>query len=169
MMAKNNDSPQAAERQLLREIRELTGRHFVYEDMWCGMVPFDGTLSELQTGPPVPFADLHWQDQSDILREFIHWDRYPERAWDDQYRIRENIEAGKPPEAWLEGTSLRQSFQHLAQGETPPPVKPEPEIRQEDLAALLFGQGNPHPTPALENGQDLQKDGPQHDPSGRRR
>src|SRR6516164_1857481 len=99
-MAKRKQSVEAAERQLLRDIRELTSRRFVYEDGWCGMVPFDGKLTEMQTGPPERFANLHWRDQADILREFIHWDRYPERAWDDEYRIRENIEAGKPPEQW---------------------------------------------------------------------
>lgn|SRR5579871_987096 len=105
-MEKHNHSPEAAERQLLRDIQELTGRQFVYEDMWCGMVPFDGTLTELQTGPPVAFAELTWREQADVLREFIHWDHYSERARDDEYCIRENIEAGKPSEACLEGTSL---------------------------------------------------------------
>ena len=92
--------------ELLRDIRELTGRQFVYEDLWCGIVPFDGNLTELQTGPPVPFADLTWREQADVLREFIHWNRYPEAAWDDGYRIRDNIAAGKPPGKWLEGTSF---------------------------------------------------------------
>ena len=163
-MAKNKQSVEAAERQLLAELKELAGRQFVYEDLWCGMVPFDGKLSELQTGPPVPFADLTWREQADVLRSFIKWDRYPERAWDDEYRIRDNIEAGEPPEAWLEGTSLRQSFQHLAEGKAPPPVQREPEIRQEDVANLLFKQGNPQHVSAPPKGKDLQKDGPQPEP-----
>jgi hypothetical protein len=129
----------------IHDIKELTSRQFVYEDMWCGMVPFDGQLSELQTGPPERFADLHWRDRADILRSFIHWDRYPERAWNDEYTISDNIEAGKPPEAWLEGTSLRQSFQHLAEGKTPPPVQLEPDLKWEDLPNLFFGQDNYQP------------------------
>ncbi len=131
------------------------------------MVPFSGKLSELQTGPPVAFADLHWRDQADILREFIPWHRYPERAWNDEYTIQKNIEAGKPPDSWLEGTSLRQSFQHLAQGK-PPPVQREPELRWEDLPKSLFGQGDQPPAPSPEKGNDLPNDGPQHD-GGRRR
>jgi hypothetical protein len=122
--------------QLLRDLRELTSRQFVYEDGWCGMVPFDGTLSELQTGPPVPFAELTWREQADVLREFIHWHRSPERDWDDEYTIRENIAAGKPPEHWHEGTSLRESFRLIADGKTPPPAKQSPEITWDDVATL---------------------------------
>jgi hypothetical protein len=166
-MAKKQQRVEATEQQLIREIKELTGRQFVYEDGWHGMVPFDGKLGELQTGPPERFADLHWRDQADILREFIHWDRYPERDWHDEYKIRDNIEAGKPPKAWLEGTSLRQSFQHLAQGQTPPPVQQDLELRWEDLPNLLFGQDHPSPAPAPEKGNDLQNDGPQRPGEGR--
>jgi hypothetical protein len=118
-MAKNKQRVEAIERQLLRDIQKLTSGQFVYEDLWCGMVPFDGKLTELQTGPPVPFAELAWREQVDVLREFIHWDRYPERAWNDEYIIQENIAAGKRPENWLEGTSLRESFRLLADGMTP--------------------------------------------------
>ena len=135
-MAKNKQRVEAVERQLLRDIRKLTSREFVYEDLWCGMVPFDGKLTELQTGPPVPFSELTWREQADVLRSFIHWERYPERAWNDEYTIRENIAAGKQPEQWLEGTSLRQSFRLLADGKTPPPPKQCPEITQQDLADL---------------------------------
>jgi hypothetical protein len=135
-MAKKKQRVEAVERQLLHDIRELTSRQFVYEDGWCGMVPFDGKLGELQTGPPVPFAELTWREQADVLREFIPWDRYPERAWDDEYRIRENIAADKRPEQWLEGTSLHQSFRLLADGKTPPPPKQCPEITEQDLAQL---------------------------------
>jgi hypothetical protein len=135
-MAKKKQRVEAAERQLLRDIQELTSRQFVYEDLWCGMVPFDGKLTELQTGPPVPFAELTWREQADVLREFIHWDRYPERAWDDEYRIQENIAAGKRPEQWLEGTSLHQSFRLLAEGKTLPSPKQFPEITWQDLAQL---------------------------------
>src|SRR5262249_15907476 len=126
----------AVERQLVRDLQKLTSRQFVYEDGWCGMVPFNGKLGEWQTGPPVPFAELSWREQADVLRDLIHWNRYPERAWNDEYRIRENVEAGKQPEQWLEGTSLRQSFDLLAEGKTPPPVQQSPEITEQDLAAL---------------------------------
>jgi hypothetical protein len=135
-MAKEKQRVEALERQLLRDIQKLTSRQFVYEDGWCGMVPFDGKLTEFQTGPPVPFAELSWREQADVLREFIHWDRYPERAWNDDYTIRKNIEAGKRPEQWLEGTSLHESFRLLADGKTPPPPKGCPEITQQDLASL---------------------------------
>jgi hypothetical protein len=136
-MAKRKQSVDSVERQLLRDIQKLTSRQFVYEDGWCGMVPFGGKLTELQTGPPVPFAELTWREQADVMREFIHWDRYPERAWNDEYRISENIAAGKPLEQWLEGTSLHQSFRLLAEGKTPPPPMQMPEITQQDLANAL--------------------------------
>src|SRR5579885_1821427 len=135
-MAKKKQHIEAVERQLLRDIQKLTGRQFVYEDGWCGMVPFHGKLTELQTGPPVPFAELTWREQADVLRSFIPWDRYPEASWSDEYRIRENIAAGKRPEQWLEGTSLRDSFRLLAEGKTPPPPQKYPEITQQDLAEL---------------------------------
>jgi hypothetical protein len=140
-MAKKTQSVEAVERQLLRDIQKLTSRQFVYEDGWCGMVPFDGKLTEMQTGPPVPFADLGWSEQADVLREFIHWDRYPERAWDDEYRIRENIADGKPPEQWLENTSLGQSFRLLEDGITPPPAKQCPEITWDDVKDALAKTG----------------------------
>lgn len=136
-MSKRIERVEAAEGQLLREIKKLTRRQFVYEDGWCGMVPFDGKLSEMQTGPPVPFAELTWREQADVLRSFIHWVRYPEAAWDDEYRIRENIAVGKRPELWLEGTSLRESFRLLAEGKTPPPPKQCPEMSEQDLRAAL--------------------------------
>src|SRR5437899_3845846 len=132
-MAKKQQRVEAVERQLLREIQKLTSRQFVYEDGWCGMVPFDGKLTELQTGPPIPFAELTWREQADVLRSFIHWDRYPERDWNDEYTIRDNIAAGKQPEQWLEGTSLRESFRLLADGKTPPPAKQCPEISEQDI------------------------------------
>jgi hypothetical protein len=93
--------------ELLREIRELTSRQFVYEDYWCGMVPFDGELTELQTGPPVPFAELGRRDKADVL-EFISWDHYQEKGldWLDQNAIESNVIEGKPPQKWLEGTSF---------------------------------------------------------------
>lgn len=100
-------SPEPAQpsvQDLLRDLRELTSRRFVYEDGWCGLVPADDTLSELQTGPPVAFADLHWRDQADVLRGFIPWDRYGGLglAWDVEYTVSRNITAGKPPDQWLE-------------------------------------------------------------------
>jgi hypothetical protein len=127
----------AGERQLLGELKKLTSRQFVYEDGWCGMVPFHRKLSELQTGPPVAFVELTWREQADVLRSFIHWERYPEAAWNDEYRIRHNIAAGKQPDQWLEGTSLRESFRLLAEGKTPPPPKQCPEITQHDLASVF--------------------------------
>jgi hypothetical protein len=121
---------------LLREIQELTDRQFVYEDGWCGMVPLEGKLNELQTGPPLSFAELTWREQADVLREFIHWNRYPDRSWDDEYRIRENIAAGKPAAHWLEETSLQESFRLLAEGSVPPAPKHSPELTHEDLATI---------------------------------
>jgi hypothetical protein len=160
-MHNKNHKIQPSEQQLLRELHELTSRQYVYEDLWCGMVPFDGNLTELQTGPPVAFADLTWREQADVLRSFIAWDHYPERAWDDDYTIRENIQAGLPLDAWLKGTSLSQSFQHLADGKTPPPVQREPDLTWEGLPQLLFSPDNPQaanadspdqtPAPADEN------------------
>jgi hypothetical protein len=135
-MAKKKQRVEVVEGKLLGDIKKLTSREFVYEDGWCGMVPFHSKLTEMQTGPPVPFAELTWREQADVLRSFIHWDRYPERAWDDEYTIRENIAAGKRPEQWLEGTSLRESFRLLADGKAPPPPKQCPEITQQDLTNL---------------------------------
>src|ERR1043166_8916867 len=132
---------QGGEEDLLRDIKELTSREFVYEDLWCGMVPFDGELTELQTGPPVPFAELTWREQADILREFIHWGQYPKRDWNDEYKISDNIAVGKQSEQWLEGTALSESFQLLAEGKTPPPAKECPEITQEDLAKVFDSLG----------------------------
>jgi hypothetical protein len=169
-MAKKKQSVEAVERQLLRDLKELTSRQFVYEDGWCGMVPFDGKLGEWQTGPPVPFAELTWREQADVLREFIHWDHYPERDWDDHYRIRDNIAGGKPPEEWLEGTSLHQSFHLLAEGKTLPPPQECPEITQEDLAKLrdaLGMAGADGPGPKAVDGKlslrDLQKESQDHE------
>jgi hypothetical protein len=142
-MAKTKQTDEANEGQLLREIKKLTSRQFVYEDGWCGMVPFDGKLSEMQTGPPVPFAELTWREQADVLRSFIQWDGYPERDWNDEYSIRENIADGKQPEQWLESTSLRESFRLLAEGKTPPPPKQYPELSEQDLRAAL-GMAEPH-------------------------
>jgi hypothetical protein len=136
-MAKKKQRVEAGEGQLLGDLQKLASRKFVYEDGWCGMVPFYRKLTELQTGPPVPFAELTWREQADVLRSFIDWDGYPERGWYDEYRIRQNIAAGKQPEQWLEGTSLRQSFQMLAEGKSPPPPKQCPEITQQDLADAL--------------------------------
>jgi hypothetical protein len=140
-MAKRKQRVEAVEGRLLRDIEKLTSREFVYEDGWCGMVPFDGKVTELQTGPPVPFAELTWREQADVLREFIHWDRYPERAWNDEYTIRDNIAAGKRPEQWFDGTSLRQTFQLLADGKTPPAPKQWPELSEQDLADIRDALG----------------------------
>jgi hypothetical protein len=128
---------EAVERELLREIKNLAGQTFVYEDCWGGMAPFEGELSDMQTGPPRPFAELTWREQADVLRSFIRWDNYPARDWDDEYVIKDNIVAGKPIEQWLEGTSLHESFRLLAEGKTPPPAKEFPEITVQDLRAVL--------------------------------
>jgi hypothetical protein len=159
-MAKKEQRVEAGERQLLREIQKLTSRQFVYEDGWCGMVPFHRKLTELQTGPPVPFAELTWREQADVLRSFIHWERYPEAAWNDEYRIRENIAAGKRPEQWLEGTSLRESFRLLAEGKAPPPPQQYPEITPQDLAqvrdALAKAEADQSPAKTEEGKLSLQ-------------
>jgi hypothetical protein len=92
---------------LLRDIQDLTSRQFVYEDGWCGFVPADDALGEWQTGPPVPFADLDWREQADVLSGFINWDRYSGLglAWNVEYTVSRNISDGKLPDRWLEGTS----------------------------------------------------------------
>jgi hypothetical protein len=128
---------ESVERELLREIKNLAGQTFVYEDCWGGMVPFDGELSEMQTGPLVAFTELTWREQADVLREFIQWNNYPARNWDDEYVIKDNIAAGKPSEQWLEGTSLHESFRLLAEGKTPPPPKECPDLSEQDLWAAL--------------------------------
>lgn len=66
-MTKEKQNVKTVEGELLRDLLELTSRQFVYEDGWCGMVPFDGELTELQSGPPVPFAELTWREQADVL------------------------------------------------------------------------------------------------------
>ncbi len=93
---------------LLRDLRALTSRQYVYEDLWCGMVPFDGELTELQTGPPVPFAELNWREKADVLREFISWEYYGQQGLDsrDQEAIRNNVMDDRPPQKWLLGTSF---------------------------------------------------------------
>lgn len=136
-MEKKTQIVEPVKGELLREIKKLVGKEFVYEDGWCGMVPFDGSLSEMQTGPPVPFVKLTWREQADVLREFIHWSSYPPRDWNDEYTIRDNIAAGKPIEQWLDGTSLRESIRLLAEGKTPPPPKECPEITEQNLRAAL--------------------------------
>lgn len=172
-MAKEKQRVEAVGRQLLRDIQKLTSRRFVYEDGWCGMVPFHGKLTELQTGPPVPFAELTWREQADVLRSFIPWGHYPERAWDDEYRIRENIGAGKRPEQWLEGTSLHQSLRLLAEGKTPPPPKQFPEITQQGLADLrdaLAAAGEERSPAKAEKGklslQELRRGSPEQQKRG---
>ena len=169
-MAKKTQPDRAIEGQLLGDVQKLTSRQFVYEDGWCGMVPFEGKLTELQTGPPVPFAELTWREQADVLRSFIHWDRYPEAAWDDEYRIRDNIAAGKQPEQWLEGTSLRESFRLLAEGKTPPPPKQCPEITHQDLANAFAMAGSDQSPAKVEDGKvslrDLRKESQEREKRG---
>jgi len=145
-MAKKKQRVEVVARELLGDIEKLTSRQFVYEDGWCGMVPFDGELTEMQTGPPVPFAELTWREQADVLRSFIDWDRYPERDWNDEYTIRDNIAGGKKPEQWLEGTLLREFFRLLDDGKTPPPPKQCPEITQQDLVNALAMAGADGPS-----------------------
>lgn len=140
-MKKKRKIVESGEGALVHEIKKLASQEFVYEDGWCGMVPFEGKLSEMQTGPPVPFAELTWREQADVLRSFIHWDSYPARDWHDEYAIRDNIAAGKQSEQWLEGTSLRESFRLLAEGKTPQPPKECPEVSEQDLRAVLAEVG----------------------------
>jgi hypothetical protein len=94
--------------ELLREIRELTGRQFIYEDPWHGFVPYDGAATEYQIGPPLPFGELGRRDKADVIDSFIHWNRYQEKGldWLDQNAIENNVIEGKPPQKWLEGTSF---------------------------------------------------------------
>ena len=94
--------------EVLRDLRDLTSRQFVYEDLWCGMVPFDGKLTELQTGPPVPFGELGRRDKTDVIDSFIHWNRFQEKGldWRDQRAIENNVIEGKPSQKWLEGASF---------------------------------------------------------------
>jgi hypothetical protein len=169
-MAKKRQRVEAVEGRLLDELKKLTSREFVYEDGWCGMVPFHRKLTQLQTGPPVTFAELTWREQADVLRSFIHWDGYPERGWYDEYRIRENIAAGKQPEQWLEGTSLRQSFQMLAEGKSPSPPKQCPEITERDLANALAMVGSEQSPANPEDGKvslgDLRKESQKQEKRG---
>jgi hypothetical protein len=87
--------------------------------------------------PAYPIRRAYFARAGRCSARFIQWDRYPERAWDDEYTIRDNVGAGKGPEQWLEGTFLRQSFLLLADGKTPPPAKQCPEITEQDLADVL--------------------------------
>lgn len=160
-MEKKTQVVEPGEAELLREIKQLAGREFVYEDGWCGMVPFDGTLSEMQSGPPVPFAELTWREQADVLREFIRWDSYPARDWNDEYTIRDNIAAGKPSELWLEVTSLHESFPLLAEGKTPPPPKEFPEMTEQELRAALAEVG-----PDASGPQSMDSHAPERGPVG---
>ncbi len=93
--------------ELLRDLRELTGRTFVCKDPRHGYVPCDGAPGEYQIGPPVPFAELDRRDKLDVLG-FIGWDRYGKRGlhWRDRLAIRDNVVEGKPRHRWLEGTSF---------------------------------------------------------------
>jgi hypothetical protein len=93
--------------ELLRELRALTSRQFIYEDPWHGYVPLDGAPGEYQIGPPLPFPALGGRDRADVLG-FIGWDYYAEKGLDgrDQDAIRNNVVSGLPPHRWLEGTSF---------------------------------------------------------------
>jgi hypothetical protein len=110
-------------RELLRDIQELTSRQFVYDTRWGGFVPAGGALSERQTGPPAPFADLHWQDKADVLRNFISWDHYRQHGldWRDHATIEYNVACCKPPDRWLEGTSFHEPSQRLGEAKSEPP------------------------------------------------
>src|SRR5262249_1497679 len=95
---------------------------------------------------------------------------YPERDWDDEYTIRDNIAAGKRPEQWLDGTSLRQSFQLLAEGKTPPPPKQCPEISEQELRDALGIPAADHPPAPPEqetlSHKDLQDAAQDHEKPG---
>jgi hypothetical protein len=157
-MAKKKQSAGAAEQQLLRDIQKLTGLQFVDDSRWGGFVPAGDALSEQQTGPPVPFADLHWQHKANVLRDFISWGHYLQNGidWHDHATIEYNVVRGKPRDRWLEGTSLRQSFRLVADGRTPTPPKQYPEITQKDLANIrdaLGVAGADGPGPKAEDGK----------------
>ena len=93
--------------ELLRDLRELTNRQFIYEDPWHGFVPYDGAPTEYQIGPAFPFAELGRRDKADVL-EFINWEHYREKGldWRDQNAVENNVVNGKPPTKWLQGTSF---------------------------------------------------------------
>jgi hypothetical protein len=138
---------EAAE-ELLRDIEKLTSRQFVYEDGWCGMVPAGDALTELQTGPPERFADLHWRDQADILRSFIDWDRYSEQGldWRDRDAIQRNVRDGQPPERWLEGTSFLETSEQFGQ------PKPQPSSLADQFQDMLGGPaGSARQNPAKDD------------------
>jgi hypothetical protein len=94
--------------ELLRDLRELTSRQFIYEDPWHGFVPYDGTATEYHIGPAVPFAELGRRDKADVIDSFIHWNRFQEKGldWRDQRAIENNVIEGKPSQKWLEGASF---------------------------------------------------------------
>jgi hypothetical protein len=94
--------------ELLRDLRALTRRQFIYEDPWHGFVPYDGAPTEYQIGPPFPFSELGRRDKADVIDSFIHWNRYREKGldWRDQNAIQNNVLDGKPPRKWLEDTSV---------------------------------------------------------------
>jgi hypothetical protein len=109
-MAEKKQEVPAVVHELLRDIRELTGHQFIYEDPWHGFVPMkDGdTPADYHLGPLLPFAELGYRDKADVLQAFIKWDRYTERGldWRDANAIDNNVTEGKPPDRWLEGTSF---------------------------------------------------------------
>jgi len=101
--------------ELLQDIQKLTSRQFVCDTRWGGFVPAGDGLSERQTGPPVRFAELHWQDKANVLGDFISWDQYSQHGlgWRDHATIEYNVVCGKPPDRWLEGTSFLEGSQQF--------------------------------------------------------
>ena len=85
-MAKKKQRVEAVEGRLLDELKKLTSREFVYEDGWCGMVPFNGKLGEMQTGPPVPFGELSWRQQ---VREWYTTEEFARAVNKADFTIRE--------------------------------------------------------------------------------
>jgi hypothetical protein len=94
--------------EILRELRELTSRKFIYEDPWHGFVPYEHPPEEYHIGPPLPFAELGRRDKADVIDSFIGWDHYQAMGldWRDQNTIENNVIEGKPPTKWMEGTSF---------------------------------------------------------------
>jgi hypothetical protein len=109
----------AVANELVRDIQKLISRQFVYDTRWGGFVPVGDALSERQTGPAGPFADIHWQDKANVLRDFIDWDHYEQHGigWQDHATIEYNVVCGKPAERWLDGTSLVEPNQQMVVAE----------------------------------------------------
>lgn len=135
--------------ELLRDLRELTNRQFIYEDPWHGFVPYDGAPTEYQIGPSLPFSELGRRDKADVIDSFINWDHYREKGldWRDQNAIENNVIEGKPPQKWLEGTSfLDPSLRAQRREEL---IRETFELSQEIGYAHFLAENFDRPDPAL--------------------